>query len=111
MFPAFSCSLPFLYRSLAVYLTVFQVPSCPCSLLCLNRSLAVYLVTDRFDEIPAAEYYDHGKRVGVPQQSQLSAKETLKCLVHTIQSYSTQEKLPSIIVVGTHLDKLEEKMK
>ena len=77
----------------------------------ISSALCVTRLTDKLDEIQAVEYYDKGKRVGVPQQSQLSAKDTIQCLVNTIQSYSTQEKPPSIIMVGTHLDQLEEKMK
>ena len=77
----------------------------------ISSALCVTRLTDKLDEIQAVEYYDEGKRVGVPQQSQLSAKDTIQCLVNTIQSYSTQEKPPNIIMVGTHLDQLEEKMK
>ena len=77
----------------------------------ISSALCVTRLTDKLDEIQAVEYYDEGKRVGVPQQSQLSAKDTIRCLVNTIQSYSTQEKPPSIIMVGTHLDQLEKKMK
>ena len=77
----------------------------------ISSALCVTRLTDKLDEIQAVEYYDEGKRVGVPQQSQLSAKGTIQCLVNTIQSYSTQEKPPRIIMVGTHLDQLEEKMK
>ena len=77
----------------------------------ISSALCVTRLTDKLDEIQAVEYYDKGKRIGVPQQSQLSAKDTIQCLVNTIQSYSTQENPPSIIMVGTHLDQLEEKMK
>ena len=77
----------------------------------ISSALCVTRLTDKLDEIQAVEYYDKGKRVGVPQQSQLSAKDTIKCLVNTIQSYSTHDKPPSIIMVGTHLDQLQEKMK
>ena len=77
----------------------------------ISSALCVTRLTDKLDEIQTVEYYDEGKRIGVPQQSQLSAKDTIQCLVNTIQSYSTQDKPPSIIMVGTHLDQLEEKMK
>ena len=77
----------------------------------ISSALCVTRLTDKLDEIQTVEYYDEGKRVGVPQQSQLSAKDTIQCLVNTIHSYSTQEKPPRIIMVGTHLDQLEEKMK
>ena len=55
----------------------------------ISSALCVTRLTDKLDEIQAVEYYDEGKRVGVPQQSQLSAKDTIQCLVNTIQSYST----------------------
>ena len=57
------------------------------------------------------DYYQHGKKVGASQHSQLSAKDTIRCLVNTIQSYSTQEEPPKIIMVGTHLDLLEKQLK
>ena len=37
--------------------------------------------------------------------------DTVKCLVNTIQSYANQDYPPKIILVGTHLDKLEEQSK
>ena len=77
----------------------------------ISSALCVTRLTDKLDEIQAVEYYDEGKRVGVPQQSQLSAKDTIQCLVNTIHSYSAQDKPPSIIMVGTHFDQLEERMK
>ena len=77
----------------------------------ISSALYVTRLTDKLDEIQAVEYYDEGKCVGIPQQSQLSAKDTIQCLANTIQSYSTQDKPPSIIMVGTHLDQLEEKLK
>ena len=77
----------------------------------ISSALCVTCLTDKLDEIQAMDYYNEDKRVGIPQQSQLSAKDTIQCLVNTIQSYSTQDKPPSIILVGTHLDQLEEKMK
>ena len=76
----------------------------------ISSALCVTRLTDKLDEVQVVEYYDEGKRVGVPQQSQLSAKDTIQCLVNTIQSYSTQDKPPSIIMVGTHLDQLEEQL-
>jgi hypothetical protein len=77
----------------------------------ISSALFVTRLTDKLDEIQAVEYYDEGKRVGVAQQSHLSAKDTIQSLINTTQSYSTQDKPPSIIIVGTHLDQLEEKMK
>ena len=74
-----------------------------------NISSALYVtrLTDKLDEIQMVEYYQDGKKVGASQHSQFSAKDTIRCLVNTIQSYSTQEKPPKIIMIGTHLDVLE----
>ena len=74
----------------------------------ISSALCVTRLTDKLDETQEVEYYQDGKQVGAAQQSQLSAKDTIQCLVNTIQSYSSQEQPPKIIMVGTHLDKLEE---
>ena len=69
--------------------------------------MCVTRLTDRLDETQEVELYQDGKQVGAAQQSQLSAKDIIQCLVNTIQSYSFQEQPPKIIMIGTHLDKLE----
>ena len=74
----------------------------------ISSALCVTRLTDKLDETQEVEYYQDGEQVGATQQSQLSAKDTIQCLVNTIQSYSSQEQPPKIIMVGTHLDKLEE---
>ena len=74
----------------------------------ISSALCVTRLTDKLDEIQGVEYYQAGKQVGATQPSQLSTKDTIQCLVSTIQSYSTQDQPPKIIMVGTHLDKLEE---
>ena len=75
----------------------------------ISSALCVTRLTDKLDEIQTVEYYDRGVQVGATQLSQLSTKDTIQCLANTIQSYSTQDQPPRIIMVGTHLDKLEEK--
>ena len=74
----------------------------------ISAALCVTRLTDRLDEIQKVDYYQEGEQVGASQQSQLSAKDTIQCLVNTIQSCSDQEKPPNVMVIGTHLDKLEE---
>ena len=74
----------------------------------ISSALCITRLTDKLDEIQGVEYYQDGEQVGVTQQSQLSAKDTIQCLVNTIQSYSIQNQPPKIIMVGTHLDKLQE---
>ena len=77
----------------------------------ISAALCVLRLPDKLDEIQAVEYYDQGQRVGAVQRSQLSAKDTIQSLVNAIQSYSKQEKPPKIIMVGTHVDKLEHMCK
>ena len=61
------------------------------------------------DKVQAVEYYSENQLLGAAQQSQLSAKDTIRCLVNSIQSFSTKGQKPSIIQAGTHRDLLEEK--
>ena len=77
----------------------------------LSSVLCVVRLPDKLDETQAVEYFKDGKRVGDTHKSQFTAKDTVKCLVNTMQAYSTQDHPPKIIVVGTHLDKLEEREK
>ena len=74
----------------------------------ISCALCVIRLPDKLDEVQAVEYFKEGKRIGSAQQSQFTAKDTVQCLVNTIQSYSAQDKPPKIIMVGTHLDKLKE---
>ena len=76
----------------------------------ISTAVCVIRLPDKLDETQAVEYYREGERVGDVQQSQFTAKDTVQCLANTIQAYSTQDQPPKIIVVGTHLDKLEEKV-
>ena len=80
----------------------------PLFVRCISSALCVTRLTDKLDETQEVEYYQEGSHVGATQQSQLSTKDTIQCLVNTIQSYSAQDEPPKIIMVGTHLDKLEE---
>ena len=77
----------------------------------ISSALCVTRLTDKLDEMQGIEYYKDGKQIGVTQESQFSAKDTIQCLVSTIQSYSAQDQPPKIIMVGTHLDKLEKMSK
>ena len=75
----------------------------------ISSALCVIRLPDKLNETQSVEYFKDGKQVGAAQCSQFTARDTVKCLVNTIQSYSTQDKPPKIVVVGTHFDKLEEK--
>ena len=74
----------------------------------ISCALCVIRLPDKLNEVQAVEYFKEGKRIGSAQQSQFTAKDTVQCLVNTIQSYSAQDQPPKIIMVGTHLDKLKE---
>lgn len=76
----------------------------------ISMALCVLRLPDKFDELQPVEYYYEGKCVGPSHLSQLTAKDTIKCLVNTIQSYSPADRPPKILVVGTHVDKLEESL-
>ena len=77
----------------------------------ISSAICVTRLTDKLDEVQVVDYYQDGKKVGASQHSQLSAKDTIRCLVNTIQSYSTQKEPPKVIMVGTHLDLLEKQLK
>ena len=77
----------------------------------ISSALCVIRLTDKLDEVQVVELYNKGDRVGAPQLSQLTVKDTIQCLVNTIQSYSDQDQPPKVIMIGTHRDKLEEKLR
>ena len=74
----------------------------------ISAALCVLRLPDQLDKVQAVEYYSENQLLGVAQQSQLSAKDTIQCLVNTIQSFSTKGQKPKIILIGTHRDVLEE---
>ena len=74
----------------------------------ISIALCVLRLPDKLDELQSVEYYCEGKRVGPSHLSQLTAKDTIRCLVNTIQSYSPLDRPPKILLVGTHIDKLED---
>ena len=77
----------------------------------ISSALCVIRLPDKLDETQSVEYFKDGKQIGAAQCSQFTALDTVKCLVNTIQSYATQDNPPKIVLVGTHLDKLEEQSK
>ena len=77
----------------------------------ISAALCVLRLPDQLDKVQAVEYYCENQLLGVAQQSQLSAKDTIQCLVNTIQSFSTEGQKPKIILIGTHRDVLEEAAK
>lgn len=72
------------------------------TLVCVSR------LTDDLNKIQRVELYEQGKRVGSSHLSQLTSKDTIKSLVSSVQSHSTPDHPTKILLVSTHLDKLEE---
>ena len=72
----------------------------------LSSAVCVIPLPNKLDETQDVEYFKNGQRIGDVQQSQFTEKDTVKCLFNTIESYSTQEQPPKVMVVGTYLDKL-----
>ena len=75
----------------------------------IAAALCVLRLPDNLDKVQAVEYYSEDKPICLPAQSQLSAKDTIKCLVNTVQSFSSEHQKPKLIFVGTHLDELQKK--
>ena len=74
----------------------------------ISAALCVLRLPDNLDKVQAVEYYSEDKPICLPAQSQLSAKDTIKCLVNTVQSFSSEHQKPKLIFVGTHLDELQK---
>ena len=74
----------------------------------ISAAVFVCRLSDRLDGYPADEYYKDGKLVGSALSTQLTTEDQIKCLIRSLLSRSTKLALPKIIIVGTHLDKIEE---
>ena len=74
----------------------------------ISSAVCVVPLPNKLDETQDVEYFQNGQRIGDVQQSQFTEKDTVKCLFNTIESYSTQEEPPKVMVVGTYFDKLKE---
>ena len=77
----------------------------------ISAALCVTRLTDKLHEIVKSEYFDKGEAVGAALLTQHSSKDTIKFLFNTVQSYSAQDQPTGILLIGTHLDKLDEKIK
>ena len=70
----------------------------------ISVALYVFRLSDNLDEYPLIEYYKDGKREGEPFKSHLSAIDSFKYLVQSIQSCNTNCMLACI---GTHKDHVQ----
>ena len=73
----------------------------------VSSVIIVSRLSDRLDDHPPDEYYQDGQCVGKKSSTHLTTTEQIKCLASSLLSRSS-DKVPDIIVVGTHRDKADE---
>ena len=74
----------------------------------ISSILVVSRLCDRLDEYPLEEMYEDDKLVGRSESVHLTAEDQIKCLIQSLLSRSSADKLPKVIAVGTHRDKADE---
>ena len=74
----------------------------------VSSVVIVSRLSDRLDQYPIDEYYKDGKLIGKCESTQLTCEDQMKCLIRSLLSRNSVDKLPKIIMVGTHLDKAGE---
>ena len=72
----------------------------------ISVALIVLRLTDSFSSFPLDEYFKDGELMGLPCASHMTLGETLKNLIRSIESHSSQEKKPNLMFVGTFLDQI-----
>ena len=66
----------------------------------ISVALIVIRLIDSFSSFPLDEYYKDGQLMGLPHASHMTLGETLKNLIRSIESHSSQEKKPNLMFVG-----------
>ena len=74
----------------------------------VSSILVVSRLCDRLDEYPLDEFYQDDKLVGRSETVHLTAEDQIKCLIRSLLSRSSADKLPKVILVGTHRDKSDK---
>ena len=74
----------------------------------ISAVLFVHRLSERLDAHPMVEYYEEGRPISVPHRSPLTAEDTLKCLVRSMQTRSVDGEKPNLVFLGTFLDKILE---
>ena len=72
-------------------------------------SIALFTVklSEKLDSHSLVEFYEHGKLISTPYRSPLTTIDTLKCLVRSMQSHTIDGEKPTLVIVGTFRDKME----
>ena len=76
----------------------------------ISVALIVLRLIDSFSSFPLDEYFKDGELMGLPHASHMTLGETLKNLIRSIESHSSQEKKPNLMFVGTFLDQIVNTM-
>ncbi|XP_064382042.1 uncharacterized protein LOC135330979 isoform X2 [Halichondria panicea] len=74
----------------------------------LSIAILVIRLSEKLDDCPMVEYYEDDELISDPYRSTLTTVETLKCLVRSMQSHTTDGKKPRLMIVGTFFDKIQE---
>ena len=72
----------------------------------ISIALVVLRLTEDLTRFPLDEYYKDGQLVGLPRASHMTVGETLKSLIRSVESHSSQEKKTNLMFIGTFLDKI-----
>ena len=74
----------------------------------ISAALFVHRLSERLDAHPLVEYYEEGRPISAPHRSPLTAEDTLKCLVRSMQTRTVDGEKPNLVFLGTFLDKILE---
>ncbi len=70
----------------------------------ISIALFTLKLSEQLDSHSIVEYYENGKLISTPYRSPLTTIDTLKCLVRSMQSHTTDGEKPTLVIVGTFLD-------
>ncbi len=74
----------------------------------ISMVILVIRLSEKLDDCPIVEYYEDGELISDPYRSTLTTVETLKHLVRSMQSHTTDGKKARLMIVGTFFDKIQE---
>ncbi len=74
----------------------------------ISIALFTLKLSEQLDSHSIVEYYEDGKLISTPYRSPLTTIDTLKCLVRSMQSHTINGEKPTLVIVGTFLDKIEK---
>ncbi len=73
----------------------------------ISIALFTLKLSEQLDSRSIVEYYENGQLISTPYRSPLTTIDTLKCLVRSMQSHTIDGEKPTLVIVGTFRDKME----